>query len=59
MKEGVLKWTENPLVNAFCLPLLVGHSSGVPPKRKKEIEKNDTTQPAGTVREMPQEISGF
>ncbi|XP_044166042.1 uncharacterized protein LOC114951667 isoform X6 [Acropora millepora] len=24
-----------------------GHSSGVPPKRKKGIEKNDTTQPAG------------
>ena len=46
-------------VNIFCLPLLVGHSSRVPPKRKKRIKKNETTQPAGTVHEMEQEISVF
>ena len=46
-------------MNVFCLPLLVGHSSRVPPKRKIRIKKNDTAQPAGTVLERLQEISVF
>ena len=39
-------------INVFCLPLLVGHSSRVPAKRKKGIEENETVQPAGTVHEL-------
>ena len=46
-------------VNVFCLTLLVGHSSPVPPKRKKGIKRNETAQPAGTVHEMQEEISGL
>ena len=45
--------------NVFCLPLMVGHSSGVSPKRKKGTKKNETAQPAGTVHEKQQEISGL
>ena len=41
-----------PMGNVFCLPLLVGHSSRVPAKRKKGIEENETVQPAGTVHEL-------
>ena len=39
-------------VNVFSLPLLVGHSSRVPPKRKKRVKKIETAQPAGTVHEF-------
>ena len=39
-------------VNIFCLLLLVGRSSRVPPKRKKGTEENETAQPAGTVQCM-------
>ncbi|XP_044169019.1 uncharacterized protein LOC122953255, partial [Acropora millepora] len=41
-------------VNVFCLPLLVGYSSRVPAKRKKEIEENETVQPAD-----PNEVESF
>ncbi|XP_044169022.1 uncharacterized protein LOC114974232 [Acropora millepora] len=34
-----------------------GHSSGVLPKRKEGIEKNETAQPSVTVHEIQQEIS--
>ena len=44
-------------VNVVCLSLLVDYSSGVPPKRKKGIQKKETAQPAGTVHEMQQENS--
>ena len=41
-------------VNTFCLKLSADLSSCVPPKRKREIEKNETEQPAGRVHEMQQ-----
>ena len=47
------------LTSDFCLPLSVGHSSRVPPIRKKGIEGKETAQASGTVREMQQEISGL
>ena len=39
--------------------MLVGHSSRLPPKKKKKIKKIDTAQPAGTVFEIRQETSVF
>ena len=38
--------------NIFYLTLSVGLSPRVPPKAKGGIEKNETSQPAGTVHEM-------
>ena len=52
VKFCLMKYPFYLWVNVFCLPLLVGHSSGVPPKRKKGFEENESAHPAGTVHEM-------
>ena len=39
-------------VNVFCLTLSVGLSPRVPRQTERGIEKNETSQPAGTVHEI-------
>ena len=48
---NVISFCTNEL-KFFCLSLLVGPSSVVPPKRKKGTKKNEPVHPTGTVHAL-------